>query len=337
MSVPDLLENAILQLESSPFSVSPSTAAPCGLFGGKQAGVLWRPATYLRDRTIRDVRGIYGVVAKSEFLSVYRQSTLLESLSYLNKPSMSSQASPYGSVLGTCNGTELLVKFRRVFLQFSFEAMSRTFRDNFTDYHCLRRPPWLLDEAAFRHFMTMDEHEIAGHIPPLSSYETLPSSAYENIVYGLITSALGLPFDVCKLHRLEIMVSVDDRPSIGLSKPFVAQNSKAGILGLYNRIYRYVQRSLQGPSQYTTVCTSVGHREGDVGQRSGCHMLEAAYRQFGSPAILEVVGIWVPGQQTRDEVAWLTDRSTGLVEGRLGGPFGCWSIAPHYDTPSWSW
>ncbi|TFB04639.1 hypothetical protein CCMA1212_004132 [Trichoderma ghanense] len=316
MSLPALLEDAIVQLENN-FGISPASNAPTGLFGNREGG-LWRPTTYLpesvgSDTRESDTREIYGVLTKAHNVPVFEKSIPLVSLGP-NSMSVSSRAAPYSEVFGNSSTADVLTCLRPLVAQFPLHILSRVVNRmlgendsvgtiNMTEHD-------LLDTLFLRFLLGPYVPDRPAGLDYPSGW-SLPEVNHHDIVYKLVTSALGLPLDACRNAHLEVMLSLQHPPCIGLFKPSVSQACHRPLPSLDERM----RTSHIHGHQYATLCTARDHFE------TGCSLLETAFVKVGPPAVLEVVGIWVPIKHTPLDEVQVLAQAFGR-DARLGRSHG---------------
>ncbi|QKD50444.1 uncharacterized protein FOBCDRAFT_257831 [Fusarium oxysporum Fo47] len=308
MTLPALLEDAIIQLERN-FGISPASNAPAGLFGNREGGGLWRPTTYLPESN-RDTRDIYGVLTEGHHIPVFENSIPLMSLGG-NSLSLSSRARPYSQVFGNASTADVFTRLRPLVAQLSLHSLTQAAYAMIGDRFLVREPIPTEDylvEDMFLGFLLGPyvPDRPAGLCHP--SDWSFPEVNHHDVVYRLVTSALNLPLDACRNAHLEVMLSLEDPPCIGLFKPSVSEACQRPIPSLDER----VRTSHIHGHQYATLCT--------VRDRitRGCSLFETAFVGVGPPALLEVVGIWVPIKHTPLDQVQVLAQVFGR-DARLGG------------------
>lgn len=311
MTLPVLLEDAIVQLERN-FGISPASYAPAGLFGDRRWGGLWRPTTYLPassyiEEHVIDTRKIYGVLEDTHLVPIFKQSIPLVSLGQ-NSLSISSRAAPYSQIFGDSSTADVLTRLQPLVAQLSLHSLSRVVNAMIGESSPVRATESTSDDDKFVGCL------LGPHVPDrpagrcYHSDWSLPEIRHHDIVYRLVTSALGLPLDACIKAHLKIMLSLEHPPSIGLFKPSVSHALQRSLLSLDER----VRTSHIHGHQYATLCTVRDTFE------TGCSLLETAFVKVGPPAVLEVVGIWVPMKYTPLDDVQVLAQTFGR-DARLGG------------------
>ena len=207
----------------------------------------------------------------------------------------------HGQVFEESNAWQVFTQFKPVFDEFSQDASMRFARPIFEDSQ--RRDffgifgTW--SEDSFKSLLLVEQATLG--VPwsewksTLSKWKRDPETNYNDVVYRVVTSALGLPFDYCKRAGLELLVSLEDPLCIGLFKPDIGQ---VRCRRLIRRLYEGVQTIFFGRRRYATVCVADNHLQGHGNLRwaeCDCVLLETEYIWVRGHAVMEdIAGIWVP-------------------------------------------
>jgi hypothetical protein len=309
----ELLEDAILQLERN-FGVSPVSNTPAGLFGNRQEGGLWRPTTYIGGSTVRDARELYGVLTRSHHVYVFEGSIPISSIGQHDSLSVSSRSASYERVFEGYTTSEVFTKLCPVVAEFPIHILRRIAVTDLLETRPARTimPPGdhLLDDMFAGYLLEPYMPDRSPSLPaPRGEWGALPEVDHHNIMRKIVAAALGLPADVYGKFDLDLVVSLETPPCIGLFKRSVVQALHRLVPSLDQRI----RTSHVHGSRFTTL--SMARDTFTV----GCSLLETAFVNIGPPAILEVVGIWVPIKHTS------FDDLQGVAlpyarDARLGGP-----------------
>lgn len=312
-SLAKLLEDAILQLEYN-FGVSPVSNAPAGLFGNTQGGGLWRPTAYIRDFTIRDARELYGVLTKSHHVYTFEGSIPLNAIGQHDSMSISSRSASYHHVFEGSTSSEVFKKLRPVVAGFPYYILRRIMVMDLLEKRpaLMTMPPGdhLLDEIFAGLLLKPYMYGQPSSLPaPSREWGNLPEVDHHSIMKKIVAAAIGLPEYVYEDFDLDLVVSLEIPPCIGLFKRPALQTLHRPVPSLDQRI----RTSHIHGTQFATL--SLARDTSEV----GCSLLEAKILNNGPPSILEVVGIWVPLKHTSfDDVQGVAQPYSR--DARLGGP-----------------
>lgn len=70
---------------------------------------------------------------------------------------------------------------------------------------------------------TEQGHTTLGEPGPGLAWGNLPEVDHYTIFYGMVTRALGIDMTICRAMGLDLMVSLEQPPCVGLMKPEVCQ------------------------------------------------------------------------------------------------------------------
>ena len=308
MELPALLEHAILQLEKN-VGISPTSNAPAGLFGDRGNGGLWRPTTSLKLSDVLTARDIYGVLSPAHYVPVFEGSIPLISFGERSMP-LSSTSNEYTRIFYDWKTADVLATLQNIFAQVPVDVLARFLPVHLRDDHTMRATTPPGDHL----LQSMFEERVLSRSMPGSSVGqpdpgwNLPEIDHHDVVYRMVTIALGLSKSRCQDQGLRLMISLDYPQCLGLMKPqFSTQPYEPNVR-------KRVWKSIIQTYPYVTVCTT---KDGD---HIGCSLLEASFVRTGPPAVLEVAGIWVPMKYTPFHNINGMARECG-IDGRLGGPF----------------
>ncbi|KAJ5991372.1 hypothetical protein N7499_012029 [Penicillium canescens] len=309
MDLPELLEDAILQLEKN-LDCSPLVTVPAALFGRDEAGGLWRPTTYLQRSAIHDARELYNVLSKSQRVPVSNGSIPLTCF-LEHSLSVSSRADDYIRLFEGWPTAKVFDAMKNVCSGWPEDVLARV-RDAHGMPSADSREHYLV--TLFAELVVVKAMNALETISRKEPSWEIRDTDHHDAMYGLVAIALGISRSACEAQGLRLMVSLEYPPCIGFMKPELSLQEPTPT---YNE---RVQGRQGHNDEYLTVCTAV------YSHKAGCALLEAAIEAQGPPVVLKVSGIWVPMKYTPlHEVAALAQTSSR--DGRLGGP----SVSPAFD------
>jgi hypothetical protein len=311
MSIQELLEDAITQLERK-LGLSPASYAPAGLFGVRDAGALWRPTADLDLPLHFSTRHIYGALCPSHSVPVYQGSIPIQSIGQPCMP-LSARSEDYIHKFDSWNTAAVFDALRRITEQFPEEILARFFAVKLIDDHRVlaTTPPgnYLLDHI-FEELLLPSSRSRGRR-----NVWSLPEINHHEVVYKMVTTALGLSKSKCQEKGLRLAISLEDPPCLGLMKSEFCNQ----VFESHVATRRWKSRIQEYP--LVTVCTSKDSEE------LGCALIEAAILQTGPPALLEVAGVWVPMKLT--PFYHINCMAVDAArDGRLGGPFEIETVQP---------
>jgi hypothetical protein len=246
---------------------------------------------------------------------------------------MKAHSAPSARVFEDSNAWKVLTRFHRVMSDFSPDAGDRAFDAIRLD---LDKSSKLLTHGAwsvgtFKTLLITSGALLPDDSPPFSKWKSDPETSYHDIVYQVVTWALGLSYHARKHAGLEL-VTRKDPPLVDFFMPLAeTRHTSAG-----SRLRKWFRLNVTHCHRYTTLCIAADHAEALFAPRGcGCVLLEAEYVELGPPEVLEMAGIWVPrntpggflqtvlemGGELDSFVQWVSDnqwsRERGV--GSLGG------------------